>query len=289
MADRHRNRSPQNASSTIEPTPVQRRQRPAPPRGIPPVAIIIVAVLALIGVGGLIVAGDSLRAASLTNTGDAPNATNPSASQPNPSAQTPATGGQPAAPGAAAPGTSAPASTGPVVKEGTFKGAKDAPVQIVEYADFQCPFCQRAALGPMRQVDEAFIQTGKANVVFKHFPFIGPESVNAAMASECAADQNKFWEYHDKLFSSQAGENTGAFGKDKLKSFATDVGLDRTEFDACLDDQKHMEKVRNDFEEGQRLGVQSTPTFMVNDQRLLGARPFADFQKAIEQELTKVR
>jgi protein-disulfide isomerase len=111
--------------------------------------------------------------------------------------------------------------------------------------------------------------------------FLGEESQWAAEASECAADQDSFWAYHDKLFSSQNGENQGAFNKDKLKGFAAELKLDSKAFDACLDSGKYTQLVQSDTAAAQSLGAQSTPSFFVNDWLVLGALPIEEFDNYI--------
>ena len=104
-----------------------------------------------------------------------------------------------------------------VAKARHFKGDANAPVTMIEFGDFQCPFCGRYATSAGLQVEEQYIKTGKVRFGFVNFAFLGSESTWAAEAAECAADQNKYWEYHDKLYNSQSGENQGAFNKDNLK------------------------------------------------------------------------
>lgn len=118
-----------------------------------------------------------------------------------------------------------------------------------------------------------------------HFPFLGSESFWSAEASECAADQDAFWEYHDYLFEHQSRENQGAFSKENLKQFAADLGLDTELFDECLDSGKYTELVRNDAETARSIGVSSTPALLVNGQPVLGAQPFEVFQQLVEAEL----
>lgn len=119
-----------------------------------------------------------------------------------------------------------------------------------------------------------------------HFAFLGQESTWAAEASECAGDQDAFWEYHDLLFERQAGENQGAFNKDKLKEFAAELELDTDAFNECLDTGKYTELVNNQKATAQQLGVRSTPTFAVNGQAVVGAQPYENFQQIIEEILT---
>ena len=116
-----------------------------------------------------------------------------------------------------------------------------------------------------------------------HMAFLGEESLWAAEASECAADQNAFWQYHDKLFASQAGENQGAFNKDKLKGFAAGLGLNTQAFNDCLDAGKYTQLVQAQTAAAQKLGVQSTPSFFVNDWLVLGALPIEEFEKYFDK------
>jgi protein-disulfide isomerase len=130
---------------------------------------------------------------------------------------------------------------------------------------------------------QQYVDTGEAQFVYKHSAFLGPESVWAAQAAECAADQGKFWEYHDLLFQRQKGENQGAFSKDNLIGFAQELGLDMTQFEPCLRDDKTLARVQADTEEGQQFGVRGTPTFFINGKPLVGAQPLEAFQNAIAQ------
>ncbi len=120
-----------------------------------------------------------------------------------------------------------------------------------------------------------------------HYAFLGPESVWAAEASECAADQNYFWEYHAALYANQNGENRGAFEKEKLKQFAAALGLEAATFNACLDSGQYNQFVLSQSQALQSLGVSSTPTFVINDQALVGAQKFEAFQQLIDQALAK--
>jgi protein-disulfide isomerase len=130
-----------------------------------------------------------------------------------------------------------------------------------------------------------YVDTGKAQFVYKHSAFLGQESMWAAQAAECAANQGKFWEYHDLLFERQKGENQGAFSKDNLVAFGKDVGLDMAQFDPCVREDKTLDRVQADTQEGQRFGVRGTPTFFINGRPLVGAQPVEAFQTTIEQAL----
>jgi len=165
--------------------------------------------------------------------------------------------------------------------QGNVLGSPDAPVTIVEYSDFQCPFCAQAALGTMRQVEEDYLATGKAKLVFKYFAFEGQESIGAAQAAECAAEQNRFWDYHDMLFLNQRVP----FTSENLKAFARELGLDIASFNVCLDLERYAEKVAADRAEGERRGVTGTPTFYVGQTKIVGAKPYDTFRAAIEDQL----
>ncbi len=132
---------------------------------------------------------------------------------------------------------------------------------------------------------QEYVDTGKVKFVYKHMAILGQESIWAAEASECAADQGKFWEYHDLLFDRQAGENQGAFNKDKLLTLATELKLDMTQFEPCLQNDQTQDRVQADMQEGQKANVRGTPTFFVNDRGVVGALPLQDFRSVIEQAL----
>ncbi|RME08443.1 MAG: hypothetical protein D6803_01215 [Anaerolineae bacterium] len=134
-------------------------------------------------------------------------------------------------------------------------------------------------------MQETYISQGLVRLGYVHFAFLGEESFWAAEASECAAEQDAFWEFHDYLFEHQNGENRGAFSKDNLKQFAADLGLDTAAFNECLDSGKYSDLVQEEVNQAQQLGVRSTPTFVVNGQPVMGAQPFQVFQQIIEDIL----
>jgi len=131
-----------------------------------------------------------------------------------------------------------------------------------------------------------YVDTGKVKFVYKHMAILGQESVWAAEASECAADQGQFWAYHDLLFSRQSGENQGAFNKDKLLAMAAELKLDMARFEPCLKNDQTQDRVQADTQEGQQVGVRGTPTFFVNGRAVVGAVPFQEFRVVIEQVLS---
>ncbi len=167
-------------------------------------------------------------------------------------------------------------------------GSQEARLSLVEYADFQCPFCGLFARNTKDDLIDKYVKTGLVRLEYKHFPIVGEESLWAAHASECAAEQGRFWDYHDKLFKSQAGENKGAFSKSNLKAFAAEIGLQEDSFNTCMDSGKYLEAIKSDFDEGSRLGARATPTFFLNGNKIIeGAQPFQVFETAINNELIK--
>ena len=138
-------------------------------------------------------------------------------------------------------------TSGSVPVDGRLCGQESAPVKVVELSDYQCPFCKRFVDGTEPEVETEYIQKGLVQLEFSYFAITGGnappdenEATLAAEAAECANDQRRFWEYHYRLYAEQWGENRGAFAPERLKQFATDLGLDRGEFDACLDSHKHI-------------------------------------------------
>lgn len=164
-------------------------------------------------------------------------------------------------------------------------GDPKAPVIIVEYADFQCPFCGRFFKDTEAVIRDQYVKTGKVKFIYRDFAFLGPESEAAANAAYCAADQGKFWEYHDYLFNHQNGENQGAFSKENLKSFAKTLGLDENKFSSCVDGDVHGETVKNQTAGGKDAGVNGTPTSFINGKMYVGALPTATITNIIDSLL----
>ncbi len=182
------------------------------------------------------------------------------------------------------------APTGPVdVNQGHLPilGNKDAKVSVIEFADFQCPFCERYHKEITPSLKKDYIDSGKIKFAFRHYAFLGQESTDAALASECANEQDKFWEFHDYLYENQSGENQGAFAKDKLKEFAVAVGLNSAQFNECLDSAKYKDNVDKDIAEGGTAGVNGTPATFVNGILISGAVPYSEIKAEIEKALAK--
>lgn len=166
-----------------------------------------------------------------------------------------------------------------------FKGDPNALVTLIEFSDFQCPYCGAWNKDAGLRIEQQYVEPGKVQVGYFHFPFLGQESLDAAEASECAGEQGKFWEYHDLLFSNQSGENQGAFSKDNLKAFAATLALDTKAFNSCLDNGKYTDTIAQQAQLARQLGVQSTPSFLINGTPIVGAQPFDNFKQLIDQML----
>ena len=178
----------------------------------------------------------------------------------------------------------------PVNKDDRTVGNAGAKVTVIEYADFQCPFCGRFFSDAGKTINDNYVKTGKVFFVYRDFAFLGPESVKAAEAARCANDQGKFWEYHDYLFSHQNGENKGNFADANLKSFAKTLGLDTTAFNQCLDSGKYTKAVSEETDAGAKAGVQGTPkAFILKNGKLVdtidGAEPSAMVTPKIDKAL----
>jgi protein-disulfide isomerase len=193
---------------------------------------------------------------------------------------------------AAQPAAAAPVAEAPVVtEEPQFTryeiptegypslGPDDAPIVIVEFSDFQCPFCRRFHDETYNDLLNAY--PGQIRFVYRNLPLtsIHPDAMPSAVASLCANDQNAYWDYHEKLFSSEA------LTRETFIQYATDLGLNVEEFTACLDSGKHDEFISQDMDFALNLGVQSTPTFFINGLAVVGAQPLATFTQIIDKEL----
>lgn len=159
-------------------------------------------------------------------------------------------------------------------------GPEDAKIVIVEFSDFQCPYCRRFHEQTYKALLDSY--PGQIRFVYRNFPLpatMHPDAMSAAVASLCANDQNVYWDYHDKLFSSDS------LGEDVYVQYATDLGLNVDEFKACLSSGKHDDFIKQDMEFSSNLGVQSTPTFFVNGLAIVGAQPLSSFKQLIDKEL----
>ena len=184
--------------------------------------------------------------------------------------------------------TAALAALPPVSSSDFVLGDQNAPITIIEYGDFQCPYCAKFFKETESSVREKYVKTGKAKFIYRDFAFLGDESFWAANAARCAGEQNKFWQYHDYLYSNQSGENQGAFSKDNLKSFASALGLDKEKFNSCLDSEKYTILIQEETKTGGEAGVSGTPASFINGVLYAGALSTASFTKILDDELSKL-
>jgi protein-disulfide isomerase len=190
-----------------------------------------------------------------------------------------------------------PAAPEPQVSELTIhpdtaiKGARQAPLTLVEFSDYQCPFCGRYFRQTFPEIERDYISTGKLSYAFRDFPLdqIHPQASEAAEVARCAGDQGKYWAMHDRLFTEQA-----ALAKKDWAAHGRAVGLDEAQLKACLESNRHAAAVRRDLTEGLRAGVRGTPTFFIGTMEpdgktmkvlgmLRGAVPFSAFRDALEK------
>jgi protein-disulfide isomerase len=172
--------------------------------------------------------------------------------------------------------------------QGKSLGPADAPNQIIVFSDFQCPFCGQLARTTEQQVIEQFVATGQARLEYRHYIVVdtnvgGRESRDAAEASECAAEQGRFWDFHQIVFANQQGEGRGAFSERRLKAMAETIGLDTTQFNQCFASGRHADAVRADEASAQQFGINSTPTVFVNGVLLPNPLDFNAYARALGQ------
>ena len=159
-------------------------------------------------------------------------------------------------------------------------GPADAPITIIEFSDYQCPYCQKWEEAVFQRLLDDY--PTQVRIVYRDFPLnsIHPEAAPAANAANCAGEQDSYWQYHDKLFSYELN-----LGKDAFLQYARELNLDMTSFTACLESDRYAAEVTADLEYAVGLGVQSTPTFFINGLYMVGAQPYETFKKLIDQEL----
>lgn len=169
-------------------------------------------------------------------------------------------------------------------------GNEKAKVTIIEFSDYQCPFCRTFWRDTFSQIKKEYLNTNKVRFVYRDFPLsFHPMADASAQAANCAGDQNKYWEMHDKIFGEQEklGQGTVTYTVQDLKKWASEISLNKSKFEQCLDSDKYKEEVQKDFADGSAAGVSGTPSTFVNGRQLVGAQPFATFKAIIEEELNK--
>jgi protein-disulfide isomerase len=172
--------------------------------------------------------------------------------------------------------------------DGPFIGDPGAKVTMVEFIDYQCPSCRSFWKETEPRLKREYIDTGKVRLVFKDFPVVQlhPDAMFAAMAVRCANDLGKYWQYRNEMFrQQQTGDEVVRFTIKDLKKWAGAIGLDAVSFNSCLDSSRHRGEVIQDQSDGAAIGVQGTPTFLINGHGILGAQSYLVFKKALDDAL----
>ena len=169
-------------------------------------------------------------------------------------------------------------------------GAKDAPITMVEFGDYQCFYCNQFYHTTEPEIVKNYINTGKVKLVFKDLTIIGQDSVNAAHAAHCAQEKGKFWEYHDMLYNNWAGENTGWASSKNLLAFANQVNITASDFNACMSDARYISVVKGSVSDAHTLGLTGTPDFFIighdnSVTKIVGAQPYETFDEIFKSKL----
>ncbi len=168
-----------------------------------------------------------------------------------------------------------------LIDDDAIEGNKNAPVTIVEFSDYECPYCEKFYSQTLGQIRTNYVETGKVKIIFRDFPLsFHKNAQKAAEAAECAGEQEKYYEMHDMLFESGV-----SLGVDSFKQYAKEIGLNTKEFDVCLDSGEMKSEVLKDMADGQKAGVRGTPAFFIDGKLISGAQPFSVFEQAIEAAL----
>ena len=162
-------------------------------------------------------------------------------------------------------------------------GATDAPVVMLAYSEFQCPFCGKYARDTQPTLVEKYVEDGTLRIEWRDFPYLGEESTTAAKAARAAAAQDSFGPFHDVLYENQFPPNSGKLDEDYLVGIAEDLGLDVEQFRADMSSKETADAISRDFAEGQAIGVTGTPAFVINRIPVIGAQPTEVFEEAIER------
>ncbi len=171
--------------------------------------------------------------------------------------------------------------TAPTIDNDVVLGEADAPVTVIIFGDYECPFCERLYQETEKPLRTDYIQTGKVKVVYRDYPLsFHPNAMPAAEAAECAGEQGKYWQYHDALFERQSTLATLNY-----TTLAGELGLNTTQFKTCVDTHKYADEIAKDLADGEAAGVDGTPASFINGQLISGAVPYATFKAAIDAAL----
>ncbi|MEK7181278.1 MAG: thioredoxin domain-containing protein, partial [Patescibacteria group bacterium] len=164
-------------------------------------------------------------------------------------------------------------------------GDPKAPNTLVEYGDYQCPWCGRFANEVEPLLINTYVKTGKVKVIYRNFPFLGPESFAAAGAAECAKNQGKLWAYHDAIYREEDKdkvENNGNLNQDLFVRIAAEIGLDKTQFNTCLSSNKYQDKIKGEVDAARKVGVNGTPALFLNGTQIGGYIDFPTLDSQVK-------
>jgi len=167
-------------------------------------------------------------------------------------------------------------------------GDPNAPITIVEYSDYGCPFCRRYTTSTFPTIKEQYIDTGKVFYVYKDLPIVDnhPQAAFAAEAAECAGEQGQYWPMHEQLFAEpEAWDTTAEAARASFERYAGELGMNNAELLACFDEGRYRDEVQADLEEARQFGLSGTPSFVINGKLLVGAYPTEDFVRIVDREL----
>lgn len=182
--------------------------------------------------------------------------------------------------------TIAPDPVANVQTKNETMGNPNAPVKVVEWANYQCPYCHQFWTSFESQLIQNYVSTGKVYFEYKDLTFGWQESIDAAEAAACANNQGKFWQYHDTLFQNQKAENSGGFSRSRLKTMASELGLNMTQFNRCFNSHQTAAQVQNSDKTAASQNINATPTFFVNGQKV-NYTGFGSVKAAIDAALSK--
>lgn len=168
---------------------------------------------------------------------------------------------------------------------GVLLGDPNAPVKIVKFTDYQCPSCGSFTLGPGKQIFREYVDTGKANFIYRNYPFIGDESFQAAEAALCASDQDSLKDYDEIIYVNWNGQNKGTYSEKNLTTMAELLQLNVNSFSECMSSDKHIKNIQKDIDDGKKLGIKSTPSILINGELIVGTKSYGDYRVIIERAL----
>lgn len=173
-----------------------------------------------------------------------------------------------------------------IPKFAKFQGSESATLDLIEFGDYQCPFCEKFFQQTEPQVTNEYVNSGKIKFYFLDYAIVGPDSLTLSEGAWCADEQGKYYEYHNYAYSHQGTENSGWGSIEKVKAFASDLGLDTQKFNSCLDSKKYESRIQQLYQLGQSLGITGTPTMFIGNEKIgftkiTGAQPYEVFQQVM--------